>query len=347
MRRPWFRAPCASQSGSGLTRKGRVPMVTTTPDASDTGSVIFRTMGLSKRYGQRLAVNGLNLEGRRGDVLGFLGPNGAGKTTTIRMMLGLIRPTSGAVEIMGMDIARLAARALPHVGALVEQPALYPWLSGRENLRVVGDSLGGVPDRRVEEILDLVGLSERGRDRVNTYSLGMKQRLGVGLALIHDPDLLVLDEPTNGLDPAGIVEMRDLLRRLAAQEKLVFISSHALGEVQHMCTRVAVINRGELVAESSVEDLTRAHGAYAVTLERADEALSLIREQAWGRDAWMDGGRRLITPAPDNDSSALTVFLVRGGFAPQSIAPHTRELEEVFLRMTGVTPQNTRKGGAQ
>lgn len=322
-------------------------MITTTPGAPDSGSVIFRTTGLSKRYGQRLAVNSLNLEGRRGDVLGFLGPNGAGKTTTIRMMLGLIRPTSGAVKIMGMDVARLAARALPHVGALVEQPALYPWLSGRENLRVVGDALGGVTEQRIDETLDLVGLIERGHDRVKTYSLGMKQRLGLGFALLHDPDLLVLDEPTNGLDPAGIVEMRDLLRRLAAQDKLVFISSHALGEVQHMCTRVAVINGGELVAESSVEDLTRAHGAYAVDLERADEALALIRAQLWGRDARMDGDRRLITPAPGNDSSALNTFLVRGGFAPQSVAPHTRDLEEVFLRMTGVTSQNTQTGSAK
>src|SRR5579859_5036185 len=160
--------------------------------AARSGEVILRTHNLSKRYGERLAVRDLSLEGRRGDVLGFLGPNGAGKTTTIRMLLGLIRPTAGSAEILGLDVGREGARALPHVGALVEQPALYPWLSGRENLRAVGDALGGASEQRIDKTLDLVGLRGRDRDRVKTYSLGMKQRLGLGLALLSDPDILVL-----------------------------------------------------------------------------------------------------------------------------------------------------------
>ncbi|HEV7128467.1 MAG TPA: ATP-binding cassette domain-containing protein, partial [Ktedonobacterales bacterium] len=196
-----------------------------------TDAVVLRLRDLTKRYGARLAVNGLNLEVRRGEIFGFLGPNGAGKTTTIRMALGLMAPTSGSVEILGQEVATHAARILPRVGALVEQPALYPYMSGRDNLRVVGDALGGVSERRINTVLELVALTGRDRDRVKTYSLGMKQRLGVAIALLQDPDLLILDEPANGLDPAGIVEMRDLLRQLAAQGKTVFISSHVLGEV--------------------------------------------------------------------------------------------------------------------
>ena len=294
-----------------------------------------------------MAVSDLNLEGRRGDVLGFLGPNGAGKTTTIRMLLGLIRPTAGSAEILGMDVGRENARALPHVGALVEQPALYPWLSGRENLRAVGDALGGVSAGRIDEILDLVGLRGRDRDRVKTFSLGMKQRLGLGLALLSDPDILILDEPTNGLDPAGIVEMRDLLRRLASEHKLVFISSHALGEVQQMCTRVAVIAQGQLLIESSVEDLIRAQGAFIVTVDHPNDALELIRTQPWGAEARMDGDGRLITPAPEGESGALNLFLVRADYTPQAIAPYTRDLEEIFLRVTGATDDDARKGGAR
>ena len=311
------------------------------------GEVILRTHDLTKRYGERLAVSNLSLEGRRGDVLGFLGPNGAGKTTTIRMLLGLIRPTFGSAEILSMDVGREGARALPHVGALVEQPALYPWLSGRENLRAVGDALGGVSEGRIDETLDLVGLRGRDRDRVKTYSLGMKQRLGLGLALLSDPDILVLDEPTNGLDPAGIVEMRNLLRRLASENKLVFVSSHALGEVQQMCTRVAVIAQGRLITESSVEELTRGQGAYLVTLDQAREALALIHAQPWGAEARQESDGSLITPAPGGESGALNLFLVRAGFTPQSIAPHTRDLEEVFLRMTNAASDENGKGGAK
>jgi ABC-2 type transport system ATP-binding protein len=299
------------------------------------GEVILRTRGLTKRYAERLAVSDLSIEGRRGDVLGFLGPNGAGKTTTIRMLLGLIRPTAGSVEILGLDVAGAGGRALPHVGALVEQPALYPWLSGRANLRVVGDALGGVSERRIDEILELIGLRERGRDRVRTYSLGMKQRLGLGLALLHDPDLLILDEPTNGLDPAGIVEMRDLLRRLADANKLVFVSSHALAEVQQMCSRVAVIARGKLLAAASVAELTQASDGFVVTLARAEEALALVRAQPWGAHARLEADGRLVTAAPDGESGALNLFLVGAGFTPTAIAQYTRDLEEVFLSLTG------------
>ena len=298
------------------------------------GEVALRTRNLSKQYGQRLAVDNLNLEVKRGEIFGFLGPNGAGKTTTIRMALGLIAPTSGSVEILGQDIAVHGARILPRVGALVETPALYLYMSGRDNMRAIGSALGGVPDKRIEEVLELVGLQGRQKDRVRTYSLGMKQRLGVGIALLQDPDLLVLDEPANGLDPAGIVEMRDLMHSLAAEGKTVFISSHLLTEVQQICTRVAIINLGKLVTESTVEELTTGHGEFTVTLERAEQALALVRQQPWGTGAHLDEKGALVTPAPQKRGRDLNLFLVNAGFAPDTLAQTTQDLEQVFLRLT-------------
>ncbi len=298
------------------------------------GQVVLRTRNLSKQYGQRLAVDNLNLEVHRGEIFGFLGPNGAGKTTTIRMALGLIAPTSGNVEILGQDVVIHRAEVLPRVGALVEVPALYLYMSGRDNLRAVGSVLGGVPKARIDAVLELVGLSVRQKDRVRTYSLGMKQRLGVAMALLQDPDVLVLDEPANGLDPAGIVEMRDLMHRLSAQGKTVFISSHLLSEVQQICTRVAIIHLGKLVAEATVEELTSGHGEFAVTLDRAEQALALVQAQAWGKDARIDSSGALITPAPSGRGRDLNLFLVNAGFAPDTIEQATQDLEQVFLHLT-------------
>jgi ABC-type multidrug transport system ATPase subunit len=302
--------------------------------SSPSGEVVLRTRNLSKHYGNRLAVNNLNLEVHRGEIFGFLGPNGAGKTTTIRMALGLIAPTSGSVEILGLDVATQRANVLPRVGALVETPALYLYLSGRDNLRAVASVLGGVPKARIDAVLELVGLSIRQKDRVRTYSLGMKQRLGVAMALLQDPDVLVLDEPANGLDPAGIVEMRDLMHRLSAEGKTVFISSHLLPEVQQICTRVAIINLGKLVTEATIEELTSRHGEFAVTLDRAEQALALIQAQAWGRDAHLDADGALITPAPSERGRELNLFLVKAGFAPDTITQATQDLEQVFLHLT-------------
>src|SRR5579885_964143 len=306
------------------------------------GEVVLRTRNLSKQYGKRLAVDNLNLEVQRGEIFGFLGPNGAGKTTTIRMTLGLITPTAGSVEILGQDVATSKAQILPRVGALVETPALYTYLSGRANLRAVGSALGGVPASRIDYVLELVGLRERQKDRVRTYSLGMKQRLGVALALLQDPDVLILDEPANGLDPAGIVEMRDLMHRLSAEGKTVFISSHLLTEVQQICTRVAIINLGKLVTVSSIGELTQSHGEFSVTLDRPQEALALVQSQPWGKNARLDANGALITTAPNNRGRELNLFLVKAGFAPDTLTQATQDLEEVFLRLT-----NGGAGGVQ
>jgi ABC-2 type transport system ATP-binding protein len=286
------------------------------------GDVALRTINLSKRYGTRLAVDQLSLEVRRGEIFGFLGPNGAGKTTTIRMLLGLIAPTEGGVEILGGDVFAHRAEILPRVGALIETPALYPYLSGRDNLRAVGAVLGGAPAARIDAVLKLVGLADRQKDRVRTYSLGMKQRLGVAIALLNDPDVLVLDEPANGLDPAGIVEMRDLMRTLSSEGKTVFISSHVLSEVRQICTRVAILNLGRLVTESTVEDLLRGHGEF-------------IRTAAWGQAARLDGSGALITASPDGRGRTLNAFLSQAGFTPDALGPAEQDLEDVFLQLTG------------
>src|SRR5689334_6887960 len=313
----------------GRESEKRVSMTATAPAAPRAAvaprsdEIVLRTRDLTKQYGKRLAVDRLNIEVRRGEIFGFLGPNGAGKTTTIRMALGLIAPTSGSVEILGRDVATHRATILPRVGALVETPALYLYMSGRDNLRAIASVLGSVPEARMDAVLDLVGLRSRAKDRVKTYSLGMKQRLGVAIALLQDPDVLVLDEPANGLDPAGIVEMRDLLRTLAAAGKTIFISSHVLTEVRQICTRVAILDQGRLVTETTIDELVRGHGEFAVQLEPAHtrEALALVRAQPWGHDARMDDQGMLITAAPDGHGRDLNLFLIHAGFAPETLAP--------------------------
>jgi ABC-2 type transport system ATP-binding protein len=294
----------------------------------------IRTIGLSKSYGKRLAVDHLDLEVDQAELFGFLGPNGAGKTTTIRMALGLIAPTGGKVEILGLEVRSHRSQVLPRVGALVESPALYGYLSGRDNLRTVGNLLGGATEKRIDEVLEIVALKGRDKDRVRTYSMGMKQRLGLALALLNDPDVLILDEPANGLDPAGIVEMRDLLRDLAAQGKTVFISSHVLSEVQQICTRVAIINHGKLVRVAPVHDLLKSTGEFAVKVDAPAELLAALRLQPWAQQARAEDGL-VITRAPDGRGRNLIKFLVESGHIPDSVSERQTDLEDIFLSLTG------------
>jgi ABC-2 type transport system ATP-binding protein len=295
---------------------------------------VLETHGLSKSYGSRQAVKSLDLSVGQGEIFGFLGPNGAGKTTTIRMALGLIRPTEGTVEVLGQDVRRHRRQVLPRVGALVEAPALYLYMSGRDNLKAVADVLGGVPASRIDAVLETVGLADRQRDRVKSYSLGMKQRLGLGIALLNDPDLLILDEPANGLDPAGVVEMRDLLRNLAGQGKTIFISSHVLSEVQQICGRVAIINLGELVKVATVEELITSHGEFTVVVEDAPAVLELIQRQDWGRTARIAEGA-IVCASPTGRGRDLTRFLVTAGHWPDAIGERHQDLEDIFLSLTG------------
>ena len=294
----------------------------------------FRAIALSKAYGKRLAVDHLDLQVDRGELFGFLGPNGAGKTTTIRMALGLVAPTNGSVEILGMEVRHNRSKVLPRVGALVESPALYGYLSGRNNLRVFADLLGGVSAKRIDEVLEIVSLKGREQDRVKTYSMGMKQRLGLAIALLSNPDLLILDEPANGLDPAGIVEMRDLLRELAGEGKTVFISSHVLSEVQQICTRVAIINHGKLVRLAPVAELLDAPGEFEIQVDSPDTLVSALKLQEWGHEARVEDGL-VITRAPEGRGRNLISFLVQNGHDPDSVSERQRDLEDIFLSLTG------------
>lgn len=226
--------------------------MTSSPDPSQTelaadnapgGTLAIETRGLSKHFGQRKAVDGLTISIPAGTIAGFVGPNGAGKTTTIRLLLGLVRPSAGSATILGQPLTH-PERYLPRVGALVEAPAFYPSLSGRTNLEVLA-RLGGHPRSRVGQLLELVELSDRAKDPVRKYSQGMKQRLGVAMALLPDPDLLILDEPANGLDPLGIIQMRDLLRHLREQGKTVFLSSHLLGELEQVADWLVMLHQGK------------------------------------------------------------------------------------------------------
>jgi ABC-2 type transport system ATP-binding protein len=292
------------------------------------------THDLCKSYGSRRAVDHLNLVVERGEIFGFLGPNGAGKTTTIRMALGLIRPTEGRVEVLGEDVRRARSHVLPRVGALIESPALYDYMSGRANLQAFASVLGGVPRGRIDEVLEIVDLTGRQKDLVSSYSMGMKQRLGVAAALLNDPELLVLDEPANGLDPAGIVEMRDLLRTLVEQGKTIFVSSHVLAEVQQICDRVAIINLGKLVKVAPIADLVRGHGEFEVAVEDAMAVLTLVRSTDWGAAARLDDGV-LVTAAPGGRGRELVRFLTERRVYPDRVNERQQNLEEIFLSLTG------------
>ncbi|MGE5588907.1 MAG: ABC transporter ATP-binding protein [Clostridia bacterium] len=268
----------------GLQQLGNVPGRTGRRERA-VDAVAMRTVGLTRVFGSHKAVDSVNLKVRTGEVFGFLGPNGAGKTTTINMILGLIRPTAGHVEILGQKADWACPALRRHVGSLLDGTRFYPHLSGRDNLRVFAAALDGIPSRRIDEVLDLVGLAGRARDKLRGYSHGMRRRLGLALALLHDPAVLVLDEPANGLDPAGIKEMRDLMKALAAQGKAVFLSSHLLHEVEIMCDRVAILRRGVVLAQGRVDELLCAAPAVEIGVDRPEEAERILRSEAG-----VDGG---------------------------------------------------------
>jgi len=295
-----------------------------------TGAAVLRATGLTKRYpGGVLAVDGVDLAVQRGEVYGFLGPNGAGKTTMMRMLLGLIRPTSGTVDLLGEPPGSPAG--LARVGALIESSGFYPYLSGLDNLRILA-RYGGVPRGRIDAVLDAVDLTDRAGDRFATYSLGMKQRLGVASALLGDPELLVLDEPTNGLDPAGMADMRALVRRLGAEGRAVLLSSHLLGEVQQICDRVGVISGGRLIAESTVAEL---RGQAALVIAAAPLDVAARRAvQLLGADRVQVVGAELRLTAGEAEAAEINRELVAAGVEVSELRRAERSLEEVFLEMT-------------
>ena len=295
---------------------------------------ILRTIGLTKRYGRLTALQDLDLEVPRGQVYGFLGPNGAGKTTTISLILGLIAPSGGHAEMFGLDTRTHLSEALRRTGAILEGPSFYPHLSGRDNLRVWGALSGGVDGRRLDEVLGLVGLQARGRDKVRTYSLGMKQRLGLAAALLHDPDLLVLDEPTNGLDPAGMREFRQLIKELGQMGKTVFVSSHLLGEVEQMCDHVGIVKGGRLLTQGSVAALLGRGQALEMQVTDPDRAVGVLEGLEWvNRVSRRDD--RLTVEAPRDRAAELSRALAEQHIYLSELRPRDSSLEEFFLEVTG------------
>ncbi|HET9410246.1 MAG TPA: ABC transporter ATP-binding protein [Candidatus Dormibacteraeota bacterium] len=294
-------------------------------------TAIVETHGLTKRYGSGvLAVDSVDMSVRRGEVYGFLGPNGAGKTTTLRMLVGLIRPTSGAATVAGHQPGDPAG--LARIGSLIEGPGFYPYLSGRENLRVVAD-LASASRKRVEEALDIVEMTSRAGRKFGTYSTGMKMRLGVAAALLKDPELLILDEPTNGLDPQGMAEMRRLIREIGQGDRTVLLSSHLLGEVEQICDRVGVISNGRLVKQSTVQELIGAKGVI-VKAEPADRAGEMLTRMFGPAAVSREDGFFHLKTDPSG-SLEINRQLMGSGIAVSELRPFEKSLEEVFFQLTG------------
>ena len=300
-----------------------------TSDLSGTPALELRALG--KTYGRgsgaKRAVDNVSLSVRHGEVYGFLGPNGAGKSTTIRMALGLIRPTDGEVNLFGRPVSDRTA--LRRVGSLVDGGTFYPFLSGRDNLRVLARTQGH-DGARIEAVLERVELARDARRKVKGYSTGMKQRLGVAAALLDDPDLVILDEPANGLDAAGIQDMRNLLRGLAADGKAVFLSSHLLHEVEQICDRVAVVHKGKLLREATVREMLDQGEALRIEAEPIDAALAALQGK-WPAERT---DAALTVKAPRADAPAIVRALVEAGADIFHVGPEEQSLEEIFLNMT-------------
>jgi ABC-2 type transport system ATP-binding protein len=302
-----------------------------------------RARGLVKRYDDVLAVDHIDLNVHTGDVYGFLGPNGAGKTTTLRMALGLITPSEGTVELFGRNPMRHGARALEGVAGFVEAPRFYPYMTARKNLELLAALDGDGAAGRIEEVLAIVELGPRAKHKVGGYSHGMRQRLGIAAALLRRPRLLILDEPATGLDPAGMRDMRELIRRLAADGITVLLSSHQLPEVQELCDRVAIVDSGRVVYEGALADLRRQGGAgYRLRTTDDERALALIHAQP-GIEHAATGEHGLSFQAQEHDVGELSLALARDGVGILALTPELATLEDLFFRLTeggnGAKPQ--------
>jgi ABC-2 type transport system ATP-binding protein len=305
-------------------------------------SLAIHTQDLGKRFGSRIALESIDLEVPRGTAFGFLGPNGAGKTTLIRMLLGLAEPTSGSMRLLGRDLPEHRAAALAHVGAIIEEPRFHAHLTGRENLAVHAAARDHSAAGRIPASLERVGLTARADDKVKTYSLGMRQRLGIARCLLADPELLILDEPMNGLDPAGILELRELIRDLVDEGRTVMLSSHLLDEVEKTCDAAAIVDNGRIVAQGSISELRNGGtGTRAIDIDcdhhtQAAGLLAAIRGVGSATD-YEDLLRVTLTPEAPVDREIVTALLTRllgEGIAVGRVVPVTHSLEERFLTMT-------------
>ncbi|GHO81902.1 ABC transporter ATP-binding protein [Ktedonobacter sp. SOSP1-85] len=317
-------SPDRSQASEAAPVTGSAP-------GSASGAFAIATQGLSKRFGNRTAVDGLTIGIPAGTIAGFVGPNGAGKTTTIRLLLGLVRPNAGSATILGHPLTA-SPSYLPRVGALIEAPAFYPSLSGRTNLEVLA-RLGGYPTSRVSELLEVVELSDRARDRVGTYSLGMKQRLGVAMALLPDPDLLILDEPANGLDPLGIIGIRDLLRRVREQGKTILLSSHLLGELEQVTDWLIMLHQGKALTCGSTRDLLAQRGELVVEAGDAMQLDLVARIVSEADYVVTREDRTLHIACPATFAETLNRQAREAGATNLTIRVKEASLEQLFLAL--------------
>jgi len=296
---------------------------------------IIKTNQLTRKYGKQYAVNNVNLNVKEGSIYGFLGPNGAGKSTTIRMFLGLIKPTKGSVQILGKDLTKHRMEILSKVGSLVEAPSYYGHLTGYENLEAARRLLGA-PKNRITEVLNIVRLNKAADKKVKNYSLGMKQRLGIATALLNKPKLLILDEPTNGLDPAGIQEIRELIKSMPKHDNMtVIISSHLLSEIEQMADQVGIINKGELIFQDSINVLKeKSKPKLHIGVNHAEKALTFLKEQ--GYHAKLTDTRIIMEDADPVFAEKINYTLLSEGFRVNRLEEVKRSLEDIFIELTGV-----------
>lgn len=300
------------------------------PDA-----IVIKTNGLTKRFGTSskgiLAIDDLNIEVRRGNVYGFLGPNASGKTTTIGMLLGLVRPTSGSIELFGQDTKQDLPSLLGRTSSVLENSPFYPYLSGRDNLEVFARTMGGVNREQIDKVLTTVGLKKRSRNKAKTYSLGMRQRLSIAVALLNDPELLILDEPTNGLDPEGIIEIRELIRSLGKRGKTIFLSSHLLHEVEQVCDHVAILNKGKVITQGPVKELLRQNKILQIRVSNTDTAVSLLTDIEWIKTIETDEDELIFIEAPEDKYPDINEMLVKKGIRVSELKTSEDSLEDFFL----------------
>ena len=297
------------------------------------GNVVVRTEHLTKHYGKLVAVDDLNLEVHRGQVFGFLGPNGSGKSTTMCMMLGLIAPTSGNIEIFGLSVKNNLADILGKTGAVMESPGFYPYLSGWDNLKVFARISRQSTDDRIKEVLTLVDLADRAQDKFSGYSQGMKQRLAIACALLHDPEFIVFDEPTSGLDPAGMKEIRELITKLGQEGKTVFLNSHLLHEVEQVCDHVAIIKKGKVIALGAPNDLIKHGDSVQIRVTDIDKAVALLNEEDWVSSVTREGDL-LILKAPTERTADISALLAKNGVFVSEMKAGDESLESIFLELT-------------
>ena len=300
---------------------------------SASNGIIVKTKNLTKHFGHIVAVDDLSIEVHKGEAFGFLGPNGSGKSTTMGMILGLIAPTSGSVEVFGLEAQHNLPSILPSVGAVMETPGLYPYLSGRDNLKVFARLSDHISDKRIDEVLDLVEMSSRAKDKFSNYSMGMKQRLAIACALLHNPELIIMDEPTNGLDPAGMKEIRELIIELSKQGKTIFLNSHLLHEVEQVCERVAIIKKGKIVVQGLVKELVKAGDVLQIKVNEPDKAMAILGGQKWISSVNKEGDYILLGVKTDK-AADVNALLAKDGIFAAEIKAKENSLEKFFLEQT-------------